>query len=69
MGGAYVDGAAHHGAAVQGLLHDSVQVVGGVLGLVLLSDASSEVLHGLHRGAAFQSLVAPVQPEMYRNIV
>jgi len=56
----YVDGAAHHGASVQGLIHDGEQVVRSVLGLVVFTDAAGEILHGLHGAAALQRLVAAV---------
>lgn len=64
----YINRAAHHGASVQGLLHDREQVVWSVLGFVHLAHAAGEVLHGLHGAAALQGLVAAVKPETKSRI-
>jgi len=58
----HVDGAAHEGAPLQGLLHDLVQLLGGLLHLVELRHPPGEVLHGLGGVPALQGLVGPVEP-------
>lgn len=57
-----VDGAAHERAPLQGFLHDLVELFGGLLHLVELSDAAGEVFHGLRGVAALEGLVGAVQP-------
>ena len=60
----HVYGAAHQRASLQGLLHDAVQVLGGITQVKVLGHAPREVLHGLQGVATFQSLVGAVQPEV-----
>ena len=62
--GLYINRASHHGASVQGLLHDGEQVARSVLGVVVFAHAAGKILHGLHGAAALQGLVAAVQPEI-----
>ena len=58
----HVDGAAHEGAPLQGLLHDLIELLGGLLHLVELGHAPGEVLHGLRGVASLQGLVGAVEP-------
>lgn len=58
----YINGAAHEGASLDGLLHDLVHVSGSILNLKKLCDPSREVLHGLCRVPTFQSLIGTMQP-------
>ena len=65
--GLYIDRASHHGAFVQGLLHDVEQIVRGFLGVVHFCHTTGEILHGLQSAAALQGLVAPMQSETNRK--
>lgn len=56
----YINGTSHHGASVQGLLHDGEQVVWRFLGFIQFPDTAGKILHGLERAATFQGLVAAV---------
>ena len=58
----HIDGAAHERAPLQGLLHDLVELLRGLLHLVELGHPPGEVLHGLRGVASLQGLVRAVEP-------
>lgn len=64
--GLYINRASHHGASVQGLLHDREQVVWSFLGFVYFPHTAGKILHGLQCAAALQGLVAAVQSKINR---
>ncbi len=63
-----VYGAAQQWSSVYGPADDAVEVGGGFLQLVHLRHAACKVLKALWRAAAWQSLIAAVQPGTQQDI-
>lgn len=57
----HVNGAAHEGTSLQSLLHDLVEIFGGLLHLVKLGHPTREVFHGLGGIAALKGFIGAVQ--------